>query len=312
MEIPDSILNWLLEESEPAVRYRTLVDLLEKSPNHPDARQSYSEISKKGWAANILKKQKPWGYWETPKDLYRPKYTATNWMALVLSDLGLTKDDPRIKKTCDLFFTYWLDEKTDNVFHDEVCIVGNTARFLTRFGYDGDPRVAKLFDRLLEDQREDGGWNCYPGKGTLDGWEALAAFAVLPKSWLTRKIKSSIERGAEFYLERNLIHEGAKYLPWFRFHYPVHYYYDVLVGLDTLSRLGYGKDPRMEPALEILRKKRRKDGTWILDKIHPDPSSYAWGKGNLKSKMKPFALEREGEPSKWITLSALSVLKRAS
>ena len=103
-------------------------------------------------------------------------------MALVLSDLGLTRDDPRIAKTAEAFFKEWMDDKKENIFKDEVCIVGNTARYMTRFGYYDDPRVRTLFDRLLEDQKEDGGWHCWdPAKGTLDCWEALAAFAAIPK-----------------------------------------------------------------------------------------------------------------------------------
>lgn len=305
------VIDWLLEENQPAVRYLALRDLLGQSANASVVDRARASISRLGWVREILAKQKHGGYWESEKNLYRPKYTATNWMALVLSDLGLMKEDERIARCSNLFFEQWLVEK-DGIFGEEVCIVGNTARMLTRFGYQDDPRVWRLFERLLDDQKEDGGWHCWdPKKGTLDCWEALAAFAALPKSKRSRRIKKSIERGAEFYLERRLFDEGGtRYRPWFRFHYPIHYYYDVLVGLDVLTRLGYGGDKRLGPALEILRKKRQDDGRWLLDAIHPDPPSYAWGKGNLRRRVKPFALEKVGEPSKWITLTALEVEKR--
>jgi hypothetical protein len=233
-------------------------------------------------------------------------------MVLVLCDLGLTKEDPRIRKAAGLFLTLWLRKEEPNVFHDEVCVVGNTARMLTRFGYGDDPRVRKLFDRLVEDQKEDGGWHCFPSStGTLDCWEALAAFAALPKSKRNRSIDRAVERGAEFYLRRRLLEEGGPtYRPWYRLHYPVHYYYDVLVGLDTLTNLGYGGDERLDLALKVLMKKRRRDGTWPMERIHPDPPSFAWGRGNLQTKVTPFALEEEGRASKWVTLKALRVLKR--
>ncbi len=309
---PWSVDDWLLEEGQPAVRYRALLDLHGVGAGDPRAERARAEIPTKGWARSILSKQKPGGYWESRKSLYRPKYTATNWMSLVLSDLGLTREDPHVKKTADLFFEEWLGEGEKDISGEEVCIVGNAARMMTRFGYADDPRVWKLFERLLEDQKEDGGWHCWdPRKGTLDCWEALAAFAALPETKRTRRIKGSIERGAEFYLERRLFDEGGpKYRPWFRFHYPVHYYYDVLVGLDVITSLGYAGDRRLGPALDILKRKRLPDGTWILDRVHPDPASYAWGKNNLKRRVKPFSLERAGRPSKWITLSALRVLKR--
>jgi hypothetical protein len=305
------VVDWLLEENQPSVRYHTLIALLGRRRNDPEVREAYAKISKKGWAFDILNLQKPEGHWQSKRSLYRPKYTATNWMALILSDLGLTKDNQQIRKAADLFIEQWLAiPSATNIFNDEVCIVGNTARMLTRFGYEDDPRVRKLFDRLVEDQKEDGGWHCFESfKGTLDCWEALAAFAALPKSKLTRKIKNAIERGAEFYLERRLFDDGEKkYLPWFRFHYPTHYYYDVLVGLDVITRLGYAGDRRLRAALEILRQKRREDGTWIIDKVHPDVGVGA--QYRLRKKVSPFALEEAGKSSKWITLTALRVLKR--
>ncbi len=307
------VIDWLLEVNQPSVRYYTLVDLLDREKGDSEVTRAYSDISKRGWASRILSLQKPDGRWRSkPKgSLYGPKYTATNWTALILSDLGLTKNNRRVRKAADLFFREWLTiPSMTNIFNDEVCVVGNTARMLTRFGYANDPRVRKLFDRLVEDQKEDGGWHCFESsKGTLDCWEALAAFAALPKSLRTRRIESSIEKGAEFYLERSLFDDGEKkYLPWFRFHYPNHYYYDILVGLDVITRLGYGDDRRLRPALKILNKKRQVDGSWILEKVHPDLGTGA--RYSLRKRAMPFALEEAGKPSKWITLTALRILKR--
>jgi hypothetical protein len=325
-EYDSLVVDWLLEEDQPSVRYYTLVDILGRKENDPEVREAYSRIPRKGWAKEILKLQKPRGYWESnepawPKDilgwlefLYRPKYVSTNWRAIVLSDLGLTSKDKRIKKIADLFFDYKLRlGSACNFFTEEACIVGNTARMLTRFGYADDYRVQKLYDRLLEDQKEDGGWNCFrPDRGTLDNWEPLAAYAALPKPKRSRKIEQSISRGAEFYLERKLFEEGKrKYMPWFRFHYPVHYYYDILVGLDVITKLGYADDKRLKPALKILNDKRQSDGTWLLDKVHPDLGVGAnYDLVIRRKKVRPFALEEPLKPSKWITFTALRVLKR--
>ncbi len=118
---------------------------------------------------------------------------------------------------------------------------------LTRFGYADDPRVKRIFRWLVNDQKEDGGWHCFKSEtGTLDCWEALAALSALPKSKRTRSINASIEKGVEFYLERALHKEGKKYEPWYRFHYPIHYYYDILVGLNVLTSLGFAADSRLE------------------------------------------------------------------
>jgi hypothetical protein len=273
-----------------------------------------------GWAHDLLRTQKPRGYWEAHEPrtvrewvnfLRFPVYDSSIWKGIVLSDLGLTAADPRIRRFADRVFEYMLPLSSPlNLYTEEVCIVGNVAGMLTRLGYRDDRRVRKLFDWMIEDQREDGGWNCAAGKpGTLDCWEALAAFATIPKANRTAAMERAISRGAGFYLERKLFEEGRRYAPWFRFHYPTHYYYDVLVGLDVLTKLGYAGDRRLKPALQILREKRRRDGTWVLDRVHPD-ERLGSGQGATARKVRPLALERAGEPSKWITLTALRVLKR--
>ena len=314
--IQQGVLDWLLEPDQPVVRFNTLTHLLGCSRNSEEVRKAYSKIPKVGWSHEILAGQKPGGYWDSREDLYRPKYTATIWKLIVLADLGLTAKDDRIRKPCEFFLKEYA--KPDGGFdtpgdspRSELCITGNVAKALLLCGYDEDSRVLAAFDWLVENQKDDGGWHCFPNRvhGTLDCWEGLSAFAALPKRKWTRRIKRSVERGAEFYLARQLFREGRKrYLPWFRFHYPVHYYYDLLVGLDVITRLGYADDRRLKAALQILKDKRRPDDTWALDAVHPD---LGLGAGyRFKKRPKPFALEKQGKPSKWITLTALRVLKR--
>ncbi len=318
MELGPGIVGWLLEPTQPSVRYVTLVGLLDRSERDPDVREARTAIPLRGWARDILESQRPEGHWESRRDLYRPKYTATIWRLIVLADLGMTAADPRVQKPCDMFLSEYarkdggFDVPGSKWARSELCLTGNLARTLERCGLGDDPRVRSAFGWLVDHQMEDGGWHCFYekafGRGTLDAWEGLYAYAFLPVAKRTPQIRRSIERGAEFFLERRLLQQGKKYVPWTRSHYPVHYYYDFLVGLDMLTRLGYGGDPRLRPALELLEKKRRPDGTWALDKIHPD---LGLGAGyRFPRKPKRFALETEGKPSKWITLTALQVLKR--
>jgi hypothetical protein len=101
----------------------------------------------------------------------------------------------------------------------------------------------------------------------------------------------------------------TEYPPWFRIHYPNHYYYDVLVGLRILARLGYGSDRRLKPALRWLLGKRRRDGTWALDADHPDLDPERGGY-RFPGPVYPLRLEPPNEPSRWATVEALSVLGR--
>jgi hypothetical protein len=316
MASTNGALQWLLEEGEPSIRYLTLTQLLGKPEKDPDVKATKERIGREGWAAAILARQKPGGWWVHQENLYRPKYLSTNWMLLVLSDLGVTKDDPRIQRAADL----WRDRfsKGDGGFgadtakSSHLCIAGNTARGLVKLGYGDDPKVKSAMDWLVKNQANNGGWSCYGSGGNLDSWEGMSAFAAYPRQRWTKSMKSAVERGAEFYLRKSMDQQGARYEPWYRFHYPVHYYYDLLVGLDFMTALGYGDDERLGGAIGLLREKTGADGKWNLDAIHPDVEGgmAEWYSKHQSQAPTPFALEKPGRPSKMITLRAMVVLQR--
>jgi hypothetical protein len=127
-------------------------------------------------------------------------------------------------------------------------------------------------------------------------------------------MKDCVERSAEYYLEHEIHVQGERYEPWYRFHWPIHYYYDLLVGLDCLTALGYGKDRRLGYALDLLHKKRRADGRWNLDAVQtdPDPEGARWFAENPQKRPAALTFEAAGQPSKMITLRALTVISRVS
>ncbi|HVC27373.1 MAG TPA: prenyltransferase/squalene oxidase repeat-containing protein [Nitrososphaerales archaeon] len=309
-------IDWLLEEDEPSVRYMTLTQLLGRAGKDPDVKATKKKVGFEGWAAGILAKQKPGGWWVHQENLYRPKYLSTNWMLLILSDLGLTKEDPRIRRAADL----WRDRfsKADGGFGSDgasrshLCIAGNTARALVKLGYAQDPKVKSAFEWLVKAQASNGGWSCFGSGGNLDSWEAMSAFAALPKRSWTKGIKGAVEKGAEFYLRKSMDQQGARYEPWYRFHYPVHYYYDLLVGLDFMTALGYGEDKRLAGAVKLLKEKMTPDGRWNLDAVHPDVEGGMsdWYAKHANQAPTPFALEKAARPSKMITFRAMLVLRR--
>ncbi len=311
--MPDRVVDWLLEESQPSIRYLTLKELLGKPENDPDVRATKELLATRGWAADILSRQDSGGWWYSEKSLYRPKYLSTMWMLPILSDLGLTREEPRVRKACELWMQRLAKKdggfSTDLARISEMCITGNTARVLIKFGYVEHPRVKIALEWLLKDQKENGGWRCGWRNGVIDGWEPLSVFIAYPRKKWTKSIKSAVERGAEFYLTRELHKEGKRYEPWYRFHYPIHYYYDLLVGLDLMTALGYGGDRRLSYAVSLLKKKRRPDGRWNLDAVHPDLESFI-AEWYARRPPVPFTLEEVGKPSKMITFLALRVLNR--
>jgi len=85
---------------------------------------------------------------------------------------------------------------------------------------------------------------------------------------------------------------------WPKLGFPWFYGYNILRGLDILTKLGYVKDERLSDAVQILLQKRQKDGTWMLESAPV---------GRMQTN-----IEAKGKPSKWITLIALKVLKHLS
>jgi len=317
MRISARIRKWLTgPKSDPSVRARFWLEVEGRPPQDPRVREAVKGIGKAGWAASLLENQWPDGHWVTPGtsggELYRPKYVATNWLAIVLADLGMTRANPRIRRTAELLIDRWSQKGGDlSGRSGEICVTGNAVRTLIRFGYLHDPTVQRSIAWIVRTQKADGGWHCFPSRtGTLDGWEGLAALSEIPEEYRDESVRRSIERGAEFYLRRHLMEEGkVRYPPWFRIHYPNHYYYDLLVGLRTLTRLGYGADPRLAPALRWLRSKRGHDGTWTLDAAHPDLDPALAGY-QYRGVLFPMMLEPLHEPSPWATVEALSVFTR--
>ncbi|MDI6904300.1 MAG: hypothetical protein QMD13_02240 [Candidatus Bathyarchaeia archaeon] len=85
---------------------------------------------------------------------------------------------------------------------------------------------------------------------------------------------------------------------WLKLGFPWFYGYNILRGLDVLTKLGYVKDERLNDAVEILLQKRQNNETWILESTPI---------GRMQTN-----IEAKGKPSKWITLLALRILKRLS
>jgi hypothetical protein len=320
----DPVLDWLLEPSQPSIRFLTLTQVMQRPGSDPEVRAARAEIANDPWVREMLSRRDAGGWWVRDGGRMEPRFLGTHWTMLALADLGATNEIPEVRESCE----YWMAKSPLagggvgglGKGKGHHCFTANMARALIRLGYADDPRILRTMEWVARTAHPKGGWTCrFSTDGpatsrTLDAWEGLGAFAVYPREKWTPVMRSVVERTAEYYLERELHQQGDRYEPWFRFHWPTHYYYDLLVGLDCLTALGYGEDPRLGFALEVLRSKRGRDGKWKLDAVQTDPDADGarWFAEHPEKRPTPLAFEAPGRPSKMITLRARAALARLS
>lgn len=318
------VINWLLEPSDPSVRFWTLQHIQDRPLTHPEVQAAQKAIKRSSVVKAILSAQKPEGYWGKQNHSYIKKYTATTHSLLILAELG-AKLSPAIERGIDHIFMFQLDSghfttilpKTArgraSLVSDMCCFDGNILYYLLYFGYFKDPRVQRLIDFLVNHHSpKDGGWACraypinpegvFPKNCYMGMIKVLRALAAIPEESRPNDVQAVIENSVEIILD-NQVYQYLRApdgrhkdkVGWTRFGFPLFYNSDALEVLDILTGLKI-KDERMQSAIDLLLSKRGNDGKWRL-------------KHSFNGKMW-HDIEVKGQPSKWITLRAFRVLQR--
>jgi hypothetical protein len=133
---------------------------------------------------------------------------------------------------------------------------------------------------------------------TISVLEGLTEFAGADSGYRAKELAEAVNAGAGFLLEHELYKSNrtGKTIDkrFLMLSYPCRWKYDILRALDWFARAGRLRDPRMGPALEILVRKRRADGTWPVQNRHPGAVH--------------FDMETTGASSRWNTLRAARVM----
>lgn len=130
--------------------------------------------------------------------------------------------------------------------------------------------------------------------------KALKALAEVPVDQRNSEVKRTVERGVEYLLKHHIYkksHDLNKIAKpgWLRLGFPLMYQDDILEILEIFTHLGI-QDERMQDAIQILLSKQDEQSKWKLE--------------NTFNGRFLVNIERKGEPSKWITMNALKVLKK--
>ena len=293
-------LDWLLD-SDPAIRWQTLRDLTNASPETVAAERA--RVPHEGVGAQVLAHQGLDGAWHRADE---PDWLPTLFTFQLLRATGVDRTEPAVEAAvARLEAGYrWHEEFGSKPFFEgevEPCINGGA---LALGAYFGRP-TESLLRRLIEEQLEDGGWNCDAPKSARSSYhtticvlEGLLEYerAAGP----TPATADARRRGEEYLLERGLFRRrstGEVADPAFlTFGFPPRYRYDVLRALDYFRAAGIRPEARMSDAVQVVESRRQADGRWLLDRSANEALAF------------PF-MESVGEPSRWNTLRAVRVLR---
>jgi len=297
MTDPHQTLDWLLD-ADPAIRWQVMRDLTDAAPD--DVAKERARVATEGWGARLLQLQGEDGNWGG--GAYSPKWISTTYTLLLLRHLGIDPSDERVSVATDRVRDKVRMGRRDLPFFEysgETCISGMALALNSYFREAENARI----EWFLETQKPDGGWNCdidstrSSFNTTMSVLEGLLEYERVVDG--NRETSEARHRAHDYLLERRLMYRISDgeliNKRWLLLSFPPRWFYDVLRALDYFAHAGADPDERCDDAIEVVRGKQRKDGTWPLQGRHA-------GKEH-------FTMEQAGKPSRWNTLRALRVLE---
>jgi hypothetical protein len=267
-------------------------------------------IAKEGWGRAFLSKRRENGHWG--RGFYQVKWISTHYTLLDLKNLGISPSTKECKETITMLLKEQkgidggLNPHTQ-IKKSDVCINGMGLNYASYFGAD-EKELRSIADFILSQQLNDGGFNCDFNRSgavhsslhsTISILEGILEYKTRGYKYRLKELKKVEQDSIEFILQHKLFqsHRTGEIIDnkMLMLSYPSRWRYDILRALDYFHFGGVKYDSRMDDALQILLKKRRKDGTWPLQAKHPGQTH--------------FDMEKPGIPSRWNTLRALRVMK---
>jgi hypothetical protein len=300
----EQIIAWLLG-GDVSVQYQVWRDLL--GVEKPELQK---RIATEGWGARFLEARKPNGHWG--RGFYQVKWISTHYSILDLKNLNIDPDHPKLAETVAIILR---EQKAEDgginpsrqIKESDVCINGMFLDYGCYFKAD-EAALHSIVDFIISEQLPDGGFNCYSNRQgavhsslhtTLSILEGIHQYVANGYDYRRLELEQIAAEAREFMLQHRLyLSDRTGEVIDKRFlmlSYPSRWRYDILRALDYFQAAKIEYDPRMQPALEVLMKKRRADGSWPVQAKHP---------GQVH-----FDMEQTGEPSRWNTLRALRVLR---
>jgi hypothetical protein len=296
------LIPWLLE-GDVSIQYQVHRDLL--ATEKPDLQE---RIATEGWGAKFLSCRKPEGHWG--QRFYQPKWISTHYTILDLKNLAVSPECDQIRQSI-LQVIQTLRGPDGGIFpigaekKSDVCVNGMFLNYACYFLIP-ENEITSIVDFLLAEHMPDGGFNCNVNTigavhsslhSTISVLEGILEYAKNGYGYRLEELQEAEEKSREFIMQHRFFRSDRtgdiidkKML---MLSYPSRWKYDILRALDYYRFAGAAYDARMQDALDILKKKRRKDCTWPVQAKHAGQTH--------------FDMEKTGGPSRWNTLRALRV-----
>jgi hypothetical protein len=306
-ENPD-VIQWLLQDDDPSMKWRTLKELLDAGIDLPDVRQTKSAISGSSAVQGLLSIMHPDGYWlqKNPRtkvsvgdDVLYGSFATTHFCLAYLAELGMDRSHPQVEKAADRYLG--LQKLDGDWLNHYSCLLGYNIRTYLLLGYRDDARIKRSIELMLQTVREDGGYLCdwHEGKyktrqvkscirGSV---KCLLAFAELPEYWDHPRCRQLVE----YFLNRGGIYRSKNHAIFVnddmkRHAFPIIWRANIWEILYALSKMGHGNDERLQSAWKVLECRADVTGRYYLDWT---PTECPWKVGE------------RGKVNKWITFYVL-------
>ena len=302
--IDPGIINWLLQ-GDVSIQYQTYRDLLYE--NRKDLQQ---RIESEGWGKQFLQNRNKNGHWGLR--FYQPKWISTHYTLLDLKNLAINPGCSAITETINMVLkeTKAADGgilPIGEMKKSDMCINGMVLNYSSYFGADEEDLIS-IVDNILSQQLPDGGFNCMLNRSgavhsslhtTLSVLEGICEYKYNNYTYRLNELLKAKSESEEFILQHRLYKSDKtgqiidkRFL---NLTYPCRWRYDILRALDYFQYAKVPYDSRMQDAIDVILKKRKKDGTWNVQAHHPGAVH--------------FHMETAGKSSRWNTLRILRVLK---
>lgn len=276
------LMNWLLEDSNPAVKWRTQTELMGEMGDKESVVQ---------WIFNKI-----------PDNWLDTKGLRFHYYITALAECGLSYEDTPKEAIVKAFAIY--DEGIDCGCADFMLLTA-----LMKLGLSNHPSMQRIIHEIEKCSLPDGGYVCQRILNKLDYIPKSCYKADVFALFFIAECKkkginiASFQPLIDYFLNRNLFYkstdkkelvisgrEGWRTIDTF---YP---FEPMRVGLqnvvEAFCALGYGDDERLKEAWTLLNKHKDGTGKVILD-------------GTLTKSYLPNTREKEGKPSKWVTFYTL-------